>query len=209
MDNELKTEELIFNAAREVFLEKGFDGARMQEIAERAGINKALLHYYYRSKDKLFDMIFAQVIKLIFKQIESVWVSEISFEDKIRHFVSSYITLIVKNPYIPRFIINTINSYPDKFEQIIEEKSSGAFSLLKEKVNQIQIQIDIEIKKGNIINISAKDLLINIISLTIFPVVAGPMLKAILQIDKDDFKNMLEVRKKSVAEFILCSIRVK
>jgi AcrR family transcriptional regulator len=127
MDNELKTEELIFNAAKEVFLEKGFDGARMQEIAERAGINKALLHYYYRSKDKLFDMIFAQVIKQIFKQIESVWVSDISFEDKIRHFVSNYITLIVKNPYIPRFIINTINSYPDKFEQIIEEKSAGTF----------------------------------------------------------------------------------
>ena len=82
-EQELSTEKTILEAAKKVFLDKGFDGARMQEIADEAGINKALLHYYFRSKDKLFDAIFEEAFKQFLPNISDIMVSDISIEEKV------------------------------------------------------------------------------------------------------------------------------
>lgn len=209
MEQDLKTEEVIFLAAREVFLEKGLDGARMQEIAERANINKALLHYYYRSKEKLFDMVLQQVIKLFFSQIIGIWDKDISFEEKIRAFVENYINVLVKNPFIPRFMLNTLSRYPDKIDQILNEKTGGMFSQVKDKVQIIQEQIDAEVIKGNFRPINAKDLMINMLSLLIFPIVGSPIIKYVFNFNQSDYDLFINERKKTVVEFVLLSLKNK
>src|SRR6478672_7495746 len=109
------TEEKILSAARKVFLNKGMDGARMQDIADEAGINKALLHYYFRSKDKLFEQIFMEVASAFLPKIFSILESEQTLFEKIELFCSEYISQEIKTPYVPIFILNEINRQPKAF----------------------------------------------------------------------------------------------
>lgn len=103
------TEEKILEAAKEVFIEKGNDGARMQEIADKAGINKSLLHYYYRTKEKLFESVF----KFAFSQFAPKFLNTFNtgedFFTQLRKFIDIYIDLISKNSFIPMFILNEVN----------------------------------------------------------------------------------------------------
>src|SRR6476620_11888786 len=99
------TEEKILLAARKVFLNKGMDGARMQDIADEAGINKALLHYYVRSKDKLFEQIFLEVASSMLPHIFSIFQSDDTLFTKIDKFCDAYITTQIKTPYVPIFIL--------------------------------------------------------------------------------------------------------
>ena len=85
------TEATILNAAKSIFQRKGMDGARMQEIANEAGINKALLHYYYRSKQLLFEAVFKNAFKLLAPQLKKVLNSDDSLNDKIKNFTKNYI----------------------------------------------------------------------------------------------------------------------
>src|SRR5436309_11093265 len=94
-------EEKIIAAARKVFLSKGMDGARMQDIADEAGINKALLHYYFRSKDKLFEHIFMEVVAAFLPRIFAILESEATLFEKIEQFCSEYIGQEIKTPYVP------------------------------------------------------------------------------------------------------------
>ncbi|NTW33144.1 MAG: TetR/AcrR family transcriptional regulator, partial [Bacteroidetes bacterium] len=103
------TEKLILKAAKKVFIDKGFDGARMQEIADLAGINKALLHYYFRSKEKMFDAVFEDVFMQFLPEVTEVMNSEITLFDKIKTFVDVYITALLKNPHIPIFVLHELS----------------------------------------------------------------------------------------------------
>src|SRR5436190_24232698 len=105
---ETNTEELIKNTAREVFMQKGLDGARMQDIADKAGINKALLHYYFRSKDKLFEMIFMEEARKFMPRVATIMLSELTLFEKIEKFVGQYIDTLSQNPLLPIFILNEI-----------------------------------------------------------------------------------------------------
>ena len=99
-------EEIILRAAMDVFVEKGQYGAKMQEIADKAGINKALLHYYYRSKEKLYIHIFKFIFKKISSEILELLRSELPFKDFLRTFISKYIDLLNKNHRFPVFIMS-------------------------------------------------------------------------------------------------------
>jgi len=111
---DLTTEQLILGAAKKVFIRKGLDGTRMQEIADEAGINKSLLHYYFRSKDKLFDVIFKEIVMSFAPRIVEILNSPISLFDKIELFVATYIDLLLKNPYIPGFLVNEVSKNPER-----------------------------------------------------------------------------------------------
>lgn len=109
------TEEKILLAARKVFLNKGMDGARMQDIADEAGINKALLHYYFRSKDKLFEHIFLEVASSMLPRIFTIFQSDDPLFVKIEKFCETYISQEIKTPYVPIFILNEVNRQPQAF----------------------------------------------------------------------------------------------
>ena len=194
------TEEQILDAAKNVFQTKGMDGARMQEIADKAGINKAMLHYYYRSKQLLFEAVFKNAFSLLAPQLNAILNDDSSIEDKIKKFTSNYISFILKHPYLPNFIIQELNRNQDF---ILKLKNNKGFPNL----NRFKKQVDEEVKKGIIKPISAEQLFINILALNIFPFVAKPLIMAFTNTDNKAYRQLMEDRKIEVANFIINSIK--
>ncbi|MEO5890499.1 MAG: TetR/AcrR family transcriptional regulator [Ferruginibacter sp.] len=197
------TEETILLAARKAFTRKGLSGARMQDIADEAGINKALVHYYFESKEKLFGLIFGQEFGKFFSNLAGVMMADIPLFEKIEHIVELDIERMSQFPDMPLFVINEISRNP----AIIMEQLKRLD--VKSVIGNFQKQVKEEIKKGNIINIGADQLLINIQSLCIFPTVAKPMVKNVMQVNEKQYLAMIQRRKKEVAMFIINAIKIK
>jgi len=194
------TEHQILIAARDVFIAKGFEGARMQEIADRAEINKALLHYYFRSKENLFDAVFSEVAIHLFPAVRQLLESELDIKEKIAFFVKIYLKALHENPYIPAFVINTLNTNPDRFLKYI--KKSGINPLLLQK------QIDEEASRGLIRMIKAEHLLVNTLAMCLFPFVARPIIQNIFNMKDEEYQSYLESRQTEIIDFVLKSITV-
>jgi TetR/AcrR family transcriptional regulator len=155
MKKDLSTEQKILNAAKKVFLTKGMDGARMQDIADEAGINKALLHYYFRSKDKLFEQIFMEVVSAFLSSIFTILESsDTTLFEKIELFCHEYISQEIKTPYVPVFIWNEINRQPKAFLKKVLGNN-------KPPVSKVLAQIEKEIKAGIIRPVAPLQLMIN------------------------------------------------
>jgi len=202
MEIPVNTEERIRLAAQHVFQKKGLSGARMQDIADEAGINKAMLHYYFRSKEKLFDLVFLESFQKIFPKINSILTSEDNLFQKIEHFVFEYITVINQNPHLPLFVVNELAKNPELFLQKLFSTNEGA-----PKVDKLIKQIEEEINKGTILPIKPVNLFLNIISLCVFPYVGKPLVQIILNMDDEQYKGLLEQRKQEVLGFVLNAIK--
>ncbi|SMO39101.1 transcriptional regulator, TetR family [Saccharicrinis carchari] len=190
----------ILIAAKKVFQSKGMEGARMQEIADEAGINKAMLHYYYRSKQQLFEAVFTQLFTLLTLQLNKALNDDSSLEEKIRNFTSNYISFIADHPYLPNFIIQEINRSPDfilKFRSFFPD------------LKKFKAQLEDVIPDEKIKSFTVEKLFVNVLSLNVFPFLAKPLLKAFLHIDENDFQQLMEQRKAEVAEIIINSIKYK
>ena len=173
----------------------------MQEIANEAGINKALLHYYYRSKQLLFEAVFKKVFMLLAPEITIILSEDCTIEEKIRKFTHSYINFVIKHPFLPNFIIHEINRNPKFIQQLLKDN-------MYPKIGGFKKQVEQEIGKGHIKPIRAEQLFINIIALNAFPFVAAPLIKGVLQIPEKDFKQIMEDRKTQVADFIINAIKI-
>lgn len=194
------TEEKILEAAKNVFQSKGMDGARMQEIADLAGINKAMLHYYYRNKQLLFEAVFKNAFSLLAPQLNKILNDDSSIEDKVKNFTSNYISFIIKHPYLPNFIIQELNRNPEFILHI--QKNSTLLNIEKFKK-----QVTLEVSQGILKPTKGDQLFINILALNIFPFVAKPLIKAFIKEDDAGFKILMEQRKTEVSEFIINSIK--
>jgi len=195
------TEEKILIAARQVFIEKGLAGARMQDIADRAEINKAMLHYYFKNKDMLFEVIFRETAGKLFPHFEKLMESDLNFFDKIRSIVSSYIEMIIQNPYLPLFVMNEMNKNPEiGIKTFFEAQKPGFVKKFRESIEE-------NMKAGLIQPINPIHLIMNIFSMCAFPFIAKPMIKLLTGLEDEQFKNLMEQRKVLVAEFIINSIR--
>jgi AcrR family transcriptional regulator len=195
------TEARILEGARKVFLSKGLAGARMQDIADEAGINKALLHYYFRSKEKLFEMVFMEAAQKLFPKINFIFESNMPLFEKIENFADEYITVMVENPYLPLFVLNEINQHPASFFKRLNEKFGFPDPALFLK------QIEQEIKKGEIKRVNPVQLLMNMLSLCIFPFMAKPLFQLRMGLGETQFREFMDQRKKEVPKFIIDSIK--
>ena len=195
------TEEIILQAARKVFVKKGMYGARMQDIADEARINKALLHYYFESKDKLFEKVFMEAAGHLFPKINEVFNSDISLFEKIERFCEEYIEGVMQNPYLPLFVMNEVNQDPEYFMKKVWGTKN------KPEPSKFLRQIEEEVKKGTIKPISPLQLMMNLLSMTIFPFVAKPIFQMNLGLDEFQFRHVMEQRKKEIPKFIIDSIR--
>lgn len=199
--NDKNTESKILNAAKNVFQSKGMDGSRMQEIADSAGINKALLHYYYRSKQVLFEAVFSNAFSLIAPQLNKILNDDTDLFEKIRNFAKNYISFIQKHPYLPNFVINELNRNP---EFVIKLKEKKDFPKLENFTNQINEYV----AQGLIRPISPEQLFMNLLSLNLFPVIGAPLFKMFLNLDDAEYKKIMEDRKTEVADFIINAIKI-
>lgn len=196
------TEEKILAAARNVFIHKGMDGARMQEIADEAGINKALLHYYFRSKQKLFEAIFKSVFGKIMPNVMLMVNSDKPIEDKLAAFIENYIDILTTNPFLPTFILKEIHRDPEFLAGMIKESGINP--------QQIISMFKQEMENGKIRKMDPRDLIINIISLSVFPIAGKPLLSEMFfEKDKANYDEFIEKRKVTIKEFILHSILIK
>jgi AcrR family transcriptional regulator len=193
------TENQILIAAREVFIVKGFEGTRMQEIADHAGINKALLHYYFRSKEKLFEAVFSEVAANLFPAMRQLLEAELGIREKLTFFIKIYLKALHENPFIPSFVINTLNSNTESFLKYI--KKAGIKPLLLQK------QIDEEAARGVIRAIKAEHLVVNIIALCVFPFVARPIVQNIFEMNDEEYQAYLSARESEIIDFVLKSIQ--
>lgn len=196
---EESTEQRILEAARRVFIRKGMEGARMQEVADEAGINKALLHYYFRDKQRLFEGVFKGSAE---KQFSCIWGSLLDCADlfeAIERFVAAYMDRMLEDPQLPLFIANEIQRDPDGLRSFIDRGHASRQHFLR--------LVEEARARGAIIDIEPRELLVNMLSLCAHPFVARPMLTHIHGMNDEAFRRMILKRRRTVPEFIIRSIR--
>lgn len=196
------TEQQILQAARKVFIAKGLAGARMQDIANQAGYNKALLHYYFTSKDKLFDIVFEQEFGKFFSSLAQVIASGLPLFEKIEKVVELDIERLSQFPGLPMFVLNEVSRNPEVIlKRLKNVPTDMALGILQKQINS-------EVKKGNIRKIEAGQLIVNIQSLCIFPFLAKPMVRGLMKMDEKTYQDMIQKRKTEVAQFIINAIKI-
>lgn len=190
------TEEKIYDAARRIFLLKGMDGTRMQEIADEAGMNKALLHYYFRSKENLFKAVFKDIFTKFFSRVKETLFSDKPAEEKMIYFIDNYINMIEANPYVPQFIINEINRDPKMLKSLMFESGIEPQQILEMFLN--------EAKLNNLTNTDPRHIVVSLLGMLILPFAARPLLQMVyFNDDAAAYNQFLRERKDVVKNMIL------
>jgi TetR/AcrR family transcriptional regulator len=199
-DNDRQTEDKIFEAATDVFVEKGMDGARMQDIATHAGINKALLHYYFRTKDQLFNKVFEKISGKMFAKFAPVFDENLSLDEKIRFFFKAHITFLQDNPRLPGFILNEINRNPARIKKLLKTiEFRKIWTVIHEQHKD-------ELDKYNITEETLPQIMTSIAAISVFPFAARGILEGIFENMGIDFDKYMEERKEFAAEFVIKAI---
>ncbi|MCB0852161.1 MAG: TetR/AcrR family transcriptional regulator, partial [Bacteroidetes bacterium] len=186
--------------------QKGLSGARMSEIAEAAEINKAMLHYYFKTKQDLFDNVFLEAFKQIFPQVISIVGSDKNLDEKIREISSFYNQLLTEKPELPVFVLSSIQENADHFvETITQNIPNNSMEIM----GKLMMQIAAAHQKGEIRAIDPRHLIINLVAMSIFPFAMKPLLTKIFGMDEAAFQAFITERKTAVAEFVLNSITLK
>jgi len=181
------TEQKIIQAAHEVFIEKGMEGARMQEIADRAGINKALLNYYFRSKEKLFDAVFESTVASIIPQFASMLNMVESPQEIMFSFFNFYNTIFRENPYMPQFFFHEIWQHPEKLEGIIKSQNINPEELIR-KMSESMPKFD-ESK------FFPQHMIASVMGMCLFPHIARPLFQRLFFDNNDtQYNKFLEER---------------
>lgn len=200
MAEEKDTEQKIFEAAREVFLREGTAQARMQDIADEAGINKALLHYYFRSKDRLSQAVFREAVGEMLPRIFELIQAERPLEEKVDAIVQTYFDFARENPHAPSFVLYEINYHPERMKQFVRSIGTPALDTLAE-------QIEERVEAGTMRPISPEEFVVNLVSLCIFPFVACPMMEVLFGFDDARFDAFIERRTHELPAFFMSALR--
>ncbi len=193
----------ILEAAEKLFLEQGFAKTTTGQIAKLAGCNQALVHYYYRTKDNLFDKIFEEKIKLVVTNLMTVNKSDISIEERIPQMISMHFDFLKQNPNLLMFVLNEITSNPERVHFLVNKLQNYPKSVL----DTLDTDLKKEIEKGNIRPITSTDLLLTIVSLNIAPFIILPTLQKALSLPDTAFQDLLEHRKQEVIDTVLARLK--
>ena len=203
LKKDFTSEEKIKNAARVVFHKKGFAATKTRDIAEEAGINLALLNYYFRSKKKLFDLIMLESLQGFIGSMKDVFNNETtSLENKIEALVDNYINLLIENPDIPLFIFSEVRTNPEELVSKIDIKKHVLKSYFFK-------QFQSHLKEGKIAAIHPLHFLMNIVGMVVFPFIMSPGIIAIGEIKQNEFNNLMIQRKELIPKWINAILKVK
>ncbi|MDX1675477.1 MAG: helix-turn-helix domain-containing protein [Longimicrobiales bacterium] len=206
--NERATEDRILDAAHAVFLKRGTAGARTQEIADEAGVNKALLHYYFRSKDQLAQAVFRRALQALLPKALEILHSDVDLEAKVRGIVDLEIDILRANPFLPGYLLGELTHHPDRVQALWESVVGMKLGRMGQEVRTIlQSQLDAAADSGRMRRISPEHFLMNLISMVIFPFAAQPLLHLVLDVDAEGFETLMEVRREHIPDFFLNAMR--
>jgi TetR/AcrR family transcriptional regulator len=205
---DVQTEERILDAARKVFIRRGTSGARMQEIAAEAGVNQALLHYYFRSKERLSLAVFQQMASRLFPALILTLASDASIDEKIDRVIALYIENLSKNPFLPGYILSELHHHPDRIPHLLASATGvDPSAMLAQALARLGRQIDERVAAGTMRPISPQQFAANLISLCVFPFAARPMLSMALQLDDAGFAHFIDERRLELPRFFKQAIR--
>lgn len=198
------TEQQILAAAEQEFLAKGYDGARTTSIAQTAGVTHAMLHYYFRTKEQLFERIVDAKFETMSHSMFAIMGDpSLPIVERIKGGIEAHFDFVAQNPQLPRFIINEIISRPERYEVLY--KRAGI--IIETIYRDLQAEIDFAAERGEIEGVDIKMLLISIMSMNIFTFLAYPFMEPLmgeLMVDREKF---LEARKVENVETILRRIK--
>ena len=202
------TEQRILEAAHTVFVRRGTAGARMQEIAEEAGVNKALLHYYFRNKNRLAEAVFRRVATGLFSRAGAILGGDDELETKIRRIITLYLDQLAHTPYVPGYIIGELTQHPDRAQQLLDAiRQFRDEAHAPDFIAALGRQLRTEARRGAIRSITVEQFIVNLVSLCIFPFAARPLIATVLQLDERGFARFVEERKRTLPTFFLNALR--
>lgn len=191
----MKTKDKIIIAAKDVFHQKGYEGARMQEIADASGINKALLHYHFQSKEKLFHAVLIGAVSQMFPTIMTLLNADKPLDEKIKNVVEVYIDFISKNPKLPIFVLQELNSNPAFIFEKLQAMNQNPSVFIE--------QVEAAVANKTIIPTKPFHLLADILGLCIFPFISKPMLQFMSGMSEKEFTLFIAERKNHVSKLLL------
>ena len=202
------TEKRILEAACRVFIRRGTSGARMQEIAREAGVNQALLHYYFRSKERLSLAVFGLIAGKMFPGLIQTLGSDASLEEKVEDLIALYLETLTHSPFIPGYLISEMHHHPERLPQLLKSAlGTDPAPALGNVMGKLKSQIDAEVKAGRMSPITPQAFAVNLVSLCIFPFAARPMLAFMFGMDDAAFAEFIALRKKTLPKFFKRALR--
>jgi TetR/AcrR family transcriptional regulator len=202
------TEQRILDAANAVFLQRGTAGARMQEIAAEAGVNQALLHYYFRTKARLAEAVFVRAATRLMPAVIGVMASHAPLEEKVVRFVELELDHLSRSPHLPAYLLSEVNHHPERIAQLVSALTGMAPARIGTKVTRVLgAQISERVRAGWMRPITPEQFMVNLISLCIFPFAARPLIAAVLGLDQRGFDRLIEQRRTELATFFLNGLR--
>ena len=197
------TEKAILDAATELFLEQGFKATSTTQIAKKAGLTQAMVHYYFRTKDRLFNEVFLRKFKGIFTQFLEISKEDIPFEEKLQQKIESHFEMFLENPKIPLLFAHELNTNPMRLE-MLKEQMGG---LQQKMFDEFQEELEVEIAAGRIRKMKAIDVIFNIVSLNMALFIVGPILQSFAGISDEYYAGFMKHRKKENVHAVLMSLR--
>ena len=199
------TENKILEAAEKEFLIKGYDSARTTAIAKEAGVTHAMLHYYFRTKEKLFERIISDKMSLLAElMLNSLTLSKLPLFEKIKDVIIRHLDFINANPSLPIFFIREVYSNPDNLKLAADALAANAHL----SVANLQTELDDAAARGECRKVDAQMLLLDIVSLNIFSFVAQPVVEVAFPELFSDKERFLQQRKAENIETIMRKIKL-
>lgn len=201
------TETRILDAARRVFTAKGTAGARMQDIAREAGVNQALLHYYFRNKAALSERVFIEAASRLLRVMPEVFRPGASLEEMVTTFVEGYLDAVRQTPFLPGYVLAEMHQDPARVKTLLTRISGhDPQAVLPAAIAQIQTLLDERAEASGRPRVHAEQVLFNVLALSAFPFVARPILSGLYGQDAAAFERFLDTRRRELPAFILNAI---
>ena len=203
-----QAEPRILDAAHTVFLRHGTAGARMQDIAAEAGVNQALLHYYFRTKARLSEAVFRRAATQLLPSVIQVMASDEELEQKVARVVTLELEHLSRTPYLPGYIISELTHHPERVRQLLSAVTGMTPEDIRPRViTKLREQLDAAVRAGTMGPIEPEQFMVNLLSLCIFPFAARPMIETLLGMNQQGFERFIERRREELAPFFLRALR--
>jgi TetR/AcrR family transcriptional regulator len=202
------TETRILEAAQRVFTRRGTAGARMQEIAAEAGVNSALLYYYFRSKQALSERVFVDAASHLFAVMTPLAAQGATIDDLVHLFVETYIDTVRKVPFLPGYVVAEMHQHPERIQALLARAAGvNPATLMQSALARIHVLLQEGIASGTIRPLTPRQALISVFAVTVMPFVARPILTSLLGMDGQGFDDFLDERRRELPDFILHGLR--